>query len=288
LNRFILALALAAGCASQLRADQLAAGASATSFALLPAERCDQAFDVRLCEVADPKPWSAGERPLIEDSLRRLAANELVQGLLVAAQDNGYEGLRRFATDTQPDAALGRVAKFSPGFVIYRSKVIAITDAFFATRDVVDTVSGYRFGDLILVHELVHAFDDRKTSAEAGFPSVAGWTFQNSRWEYTRPFNWSAYSGVFSDASRLYAGGRYDEAWARDRSFAMSLAFPLPTIQSLATPAESFADILAHLIVDPKAPGYLHPELVQWFERKMFPLLREKARRFVAADCESF
>jgi hypothetical protein len=58
----------------------------------------------------------------------------------------------------------------------------------------------------------------------------------------------------------------------------------LPTIESLASPGETFADILAHLIVDNGAPTYLKPEVVEWFESQIFPLLREKARRFNAAD----
>lgn len=262
---------------------------STTAFAdsgslLLPAAKCEEAPDVRQCVVAGPKEWSADERMVVEESLRRLAADELVQGLLVGAQENGYRGLRRYSTDTKRDAAYGPVPKFNPGFVLYTPKIIGITDAFFETRNVKDPISEYRFGDLILIHELAHAFDDRRGSTELGFTSMAGWVFRNNRWEYANPVSASAYNGVYAETVTLYARGRYGEAWTRDRSFATSMTFPLPTIQALATPGESFADILAHLIVDTRATTYLKPTVVGWFESNVFPTLRDKARRFKAAN----
>ena len=170
--------------------------------------------------------------------MRRLMTNELVKGLLVGAQENGFAGLRRYSTDTRHDAA-GPVPKFSPGFVLFRSKAIGITDAYFQTAEVSDSLSGYRFGDLILTHELIHAFDDRKKSTDIGFTSLTAWVFRNNRWDYLNPVSFSEYNGVLADTMTLYGRGRYGEAWARDRSFATAMTFPLPTIQSLATPGES-------------------------------------------------
>jgi hypothetical protein len=250
---------------------------------LLPAVNCDEAYDPRQCLVAGPKEWSKDDRRILQDTLRRLMANELVRGLLVGAQENGFAGLRRYSTDTRQDAN-GPVPKFSPGFVLFRSKTIGITDAFFQTADVSDPISGYRFGDLILIHELIHAFDDRKKSTDAGFTSLTAWVFRNNRWDYLNPVSYAEYSGVVADTMTLYGTGKYGEAWSRDRSFATAMTFPLPTIQSLATPGESYADILAHLILDRTATTYLKPDVVEWFEKNVFPALRDNARRFSAAD----
>jgi hypothetical protein len=96
--------------------------------------------------------------------------------------------------------------------------------------------------------------------------------------------NFSGYQGVVAETLTLYSRGRYEEAWARDRAFATAMTFPLPTIQSLVNPGESFADILAHLIVDPRAATYLGPGVVEWFEQTVFPDLADKARRFRATD----
>jgi hypothetical protein len=85
---------------------------------------------------------------------------------------------------------------------------------------------------------------------------------------------------VYADTLTLYATGRYGEARKRDRSFATSMKVPLPTIQALASPDETFADILAHLILDDRAGAYLEPHVVRWFEADVFPALREKALRF--------
>lgn len=277
-----------------MKAFVLALLASATSlgpgpdFSLLPAATCREGPAARQCQVAGPKEWSAAERQLVQVSMRRLATNELIQGLLVAARENGYAGFQRYSTDTKQDPSFGTVPMFNPGFVRYDAKVIGITDAYFQTENVRDSISDYRFGDLILIHELAHAFDDRKSSAEQGFTTVAGWVFRNSRWEYAKRVSFTDYLGVYAETLTLYADGRYREAWTRDRSFATSLTFPVPTIQSLVSPDESFADILAHLIVDTRATTYLQPELVAWFERNVFPVLTEKARRFRATEYDLF
>jgi hypothetical protein len=250
------------------------------ALAFLPPVKCDEAPDVRQCTVAGPKEWSDGERRLVEDSLQRLTEHELVRGILVRARENGYRGVRRYSTDTRREASGAHVTKFSPGFVLFNSKIVGITDAFFVTADVRDPMSGYRFGDLILLHELIHAFDDREQSVRAEFTTATGWEFRNSRWVYTNPVGISEYNGIFAETVTLYARGRYADAWMRDRSFATSMRFPLPTIQSLATPGESFADILAHLILDPTASTYLKPTVVAWFESDVFPSLRQDASRF--------
>jgi hypothetical protein len=253
---------------------------------LLPAAKCEAERDARQCAVAQPKDWSPEERRVVQDALDRLMANELVRGIVAGAQANGYAGLRRYATDTKVDAAFGRVPKFSPGFVLFNAKIIGITDGFFETAHLTDPLSGYRFGDLILLHELIHAFDDRSRSIDAGFTSRTGWTFRQNRWVYGNPVSVSAYNQVVADTLTLYGRARYSEAWARDRSFATTMTFPLPSIQSLAFPSESFADILSHLILDPRASSYLEPAVVRWFEETVYPVLRSNARRFTIEQRE--
>lgn len=284
----VFALAAVVSAGTLFAREPAAPNTSLPRFALLPATRCDQTADVRQCHVARPKDWSSDEQRDVRDTMRRLTAREAVQGLLVAAQENGYNGFRRYTTDTKDDPTYGPVGTFNPGFVLFDAKIIGLTDAYFQTAHVRDPLSDYRYGDLILVHELAHAFDDRTASNEPEFRSVAGWVLKDSRWVYARRVKYPEYLSVYADTLTLYASGRYSEAWTKDRSFATSMRFPLPTIQSLASPRESFADVLAHLIVDPKAATYLEPELVQWFERHTFPGLIEKARRFDAADYDLF
>ena len=276
----VLALALTVVSAVETSTRQLDLLALSPGLSFLPAARCDEAPDMRQCLTASPKEWTPDERRMIEASMERLAAHELVRGILVKAVENGYSGVRRYSSDTKKDASGTHVTKFSPGFVLYTSKVVGITDAFFQTADVRDPRSGYRFGDFILLHELIHAFDDRKESIRPGFTAATGWVFRNNRWVYTNAVTISDYNGVFADTLTLYARGRYEDAWTRDRTFATSMRFPLPTIQSLATPGESFADILAHLILDPTAASYLKRPVVDWFETQVFPTLRQDAVRF--------
>jgi hypothetical protein len=283
-----VALATAAALASQIfaRAGESAIAAAAV-LPLLPAANCDAANDPRHCRVASPKQWAPDERPIIEETLRRLTAHELVQGVLVAALENGYDGLRRYSSDARLDLRAGWEPKFSPGFVLYTAKVIGITDAFFQTVEMRDPISGYRFGDAMVLHELVHAFDNHTQSVDPGFTSSTGWVLTDNRWEYTNRVSLSEYNGVLAHALTSYGQGRYLDAWTRDRSFATALAFPLPTIQSLASPGETFADILAHLILDARARTYLKPDVVAWFETNIFRTLKEKARRGPPASTTS-
>jgi hypothetical protein len=251
---------------------------------LLAPVKCETTQDVQRCLVARPKEWSPAEHEAMTEALQRLASNELVRGILVGLRDNGYAGLRRYATATKRDPVQGRVAMFSPGFVLYIAKDIGITDAFFQTQSVTDPISGYRYGDLILLHELVHAYDDGKVSSREEFTSVTGWWYGDSRWKYGNPVDVPSYRTVFAQTLMSYARGEYRDAWSRDRYFATAMTVPLPTIQSLVSPDESFADILAHLILDERAATYLKPAVVEWFEEEVFPALREKAQRFATLE----
>jgi hypothetical protein len=253
----------------------LAAGLPDLAF--LPAAKCAAASDVRQCEVATPKEWTVEERRTIAQALQRLREDELARGIVAVAHANGYTGLSRYVTDTRKHPLNGDIAKYGPGFVLFAPKIIGITDAFFEMAEIRDARGGYRVGDMVLLHELVHAFDDRQQSATSEFTSLTGWTQIDGQWQYSRRVSISEYNGLFAETLTLYARGRAAEAWERDRAFATRLLSPVPTVQSLATPRETFADILAHLILDPTAPRYLPPDVVQWFEAHVFPGLRARA-----------
>jgi hypothetical protein len=253
------------------------AAALAGDLVALPPVRCEAMADVRQCEAAKPLEWSAGDRTTLDATMNRLRGNELVRGLLAGVSANGYRGFNRYTTETQRTEAGAHVAKFGPGFVLYGPKVIGITDAFFELAEVRDARSGYRAGDLVLLHELVHAYDDRQRSSERAFTALTGWTLADGRWQYTNRVNLSEYHGVYAETLTLYARGRHAEAWTRDRTFATRLAVPVPRLQSLVSPAEAYADIVAHLILDPTARDYLAKPVVAWVEQQVFRDLRALA-----------
>ena len=47
----------------------------------------------------------------------------------------------------------------------------------------------------------------------------------------------------------------------------------IPSIQAARSPAEAFAEIGSHLILDPLARQYLPKELVDYFDRRVFSAL---------------
>ena len=273
MHHFVLAAVLSSGIVS--------------TFPLLPAARCSDAVDAAQCEAASPKEWTPEERQLVQASLDRLATTDLGRGILEGARANGYRGLQRYRAEVQRNAAGTYETKFGPGFVLYTPKIIGITDAFFELAAVRDARGGYRVGDLVLLHEIVHAFDDRKRSTAEEFTALTGWRLEKGRWQYTNRVSYSAYSGVYAETLTLYARGRYEDAWTRDREFATSLPVAVPRIQSLVTPAETFADVVAHLILDPTAREYLSPALVAWVQKNVFaprpPALqvRRRAKRYL-------
>jgi hypothetical protein len=245
-----------------------------TQFDWLPAAVCADASDSARCRTAQPRDWTAADRRVVQDALDRLAQHPLAAALLAGARANGYRGLQRYASDVQANAAGEYVTKFGPGFVLYVPKIIGITDAFFELAELRDARGGYRVGDLVLLHEIVHAYDDRQVSSAADFTSHHGWHQEDGAWQYRHRVNLSEYHGVYARTLTLYAQGRYADAWDADRAFATSLAVPLPRMQALASPAETFADVLSHLVLDPTAREYLAPATLAWFDRHIERQLR--------------
>jgi hypothetical protein len=52
----------------------------------------------------------------------------------------------------------------------------------------------------------------------------------------------------------------------------------VPSIQATRSPAEAFAEIGAHLVLDPKARAYLPAEIVAYFDREVFVSARPARR----------
>ena len=59
------------------------------------------------------------------------------------------------------------------------------------------------------------------------------------------------------------------------RSLALRLQpVRVPSMRSVANPAEAFAEIGAHLVLDPSARTYLARPVVEYFDVSVFPALR--------------
>src|ERR687893_73175 len=97
-RRLLVVVAASALGAQTLVGEARLADKGAAPFSLLPPARCESAVDVRQCLVAQPKEWNADERRTLRATVQRLIDHELIRGILVGARDNGYAGLRRYAT----------------------------------------------------------------------------------------------------------------------------------------------------------------------------------------------
>jgi hypothetical protein len=81
----------------------------------------------------------------------------------------------------------------------------------------------------------------------------------------------------YGDAiTRVPAGNRV-ELWRTSRSFALQMRpVRIPSMQSLQSPGEAFADIGSHLILDRRARRYLPKQIVAYFDKHV--LSRDDSR----------
>jgi hypothetical protein len=121
----------------------------------------------------------------------------------------------------------------------------------------------------------MHAVDGLpgKLSAEAEFLRVAGFTRTGSRvrFEVTTDAEVTALVRFDKDLARFERAGDYAAQWRLNRSLALSTRpIRVPTMQSIRGPAEAFAEIGSHLILDQKARQYLPHDLTTYFDAHVF------------------
>ena len=151
---------------------------------------------------------------------------------------------------------------------------IEIHDLYFSYRGVRDHFSGqpgYLLTAEILLHECFHALDDGAGSlAMAG---LAGFNRSGTGWHFTILTAEDAlvFNSVSAVVERAQAGDRSVDVSSLNRSLALKLRpRRVPSIRATRNPAEAFAEIGAHLVLDPKARAYLPADTVAYFDREVF------------------
>jgi hypothetical protein len=232
------------------------------------------------CRQAAPKPWTPGEinsvKMAMDEILSRPGGRELAGRIL----KSGVGELRRFAMALSEGIAIPAIAA-----ALQRrpaSVAIAVYDRFFATQDHRDTNSGrpgYLFVSQLLLHEWMHAIDTWSDDPE--FLKVAGFIRAGTQWRFAvdTPAEAEALTRWDREVQALEKSGDVVTQRHLNRRLALNLKpIRFPTMSYVRGPAEAFAEIGSHLILDPNARNYLPDDLVAYFDRHVFRQRSERRR----------
>ncbi|NOT27182.1 MAG: hypothetical protein HOP16_13880 [Acidobacteria bacterium] len=229
---------------------------------------CESALE-QYCSGPEYKSWTASEISEVDDAIADISAT--VNGRTVILQAR-VPKLRRKSNDAANPTANG-ISIVGDGF-----KFIALTDRFFehsGLRDRWSGAPGYRLQTRILLHEIFHALDEggRFSEQNAEFLALVGYRLgaDNSlALPVTRDL-----ALLFGEINGLRQKGEHAKAWDLERRIGRMLSetlFPtlLPSVGAFVGPKDGFAEIGAHLVLDPTARQYLNPRVVEYFDRTLF------------------
>jgi hypothetical protein len=225
-----------------------------------------------------PKDWGA-ERVVVETAVNEIHQLENGSRVISAVQRLGITQFRRFAIGAAGDGVPAPLINAS-----FRSEsqrrdewFIEFDDRFFSKIDAIDRRARYRHVTRIILHEMVHVIDDQgwnfSLHAENGPAFAAAVGFEASGW---MPLGVTQEQvALFNLASRkidaLNAAGDFEAAWETGRD--LGRTFNLPSYQAFKDARETFAEIGAHLLLEPEARAYLRPAVVTYFDERVLSKL---------------
>ena len=239
-------------------------------FSFVPGH-CDTAQSA--CASRVPKAWSNVEIDLLKKAINELVGTDVGKEIAVRTQQRGLGTLRRYemgligeATAVPGIAATLQRNRYEAG--------IAVHDRFFANRDERDSNSGkpgYLIAAQRLAHECMHAVDE--VSHRPEFLELVGFVRAGDKWTF-RADTQSEITTLMTfdrELSQLERQGEWMGQWRLNRRLALSMRpIRVPSMQSIRGPAEAFAEIGSHLILDPTAKQYLPVSYTEFFERNVF------------------
>jgi hypothetical protein len=224
------------------------------------------------CQTRGPKAWTGDEASLVSAALDAIAAKPLGRLVLNRVALQGVTTLRRFSSGaSRPKDPLGieSAAQFDRTLPTH---AIDVHDLYFSYREVRDPFSGnpgYLLTAEILLHECFHVLDGGTGSLAAA--RLAGFSRSGTGWRFSILTAEDALVFNTLSVERAGAGDRLVDVERVNRSLALKLRpTRVPSIRATRSPAEAFAEIGAHLVLDPKARTYLPADIVDYFDRHVF------------------
>jgi len=228
------------------------------------------------CRQRHPRSWKAQEieslHTVIDDVLKR----PLGQAVIRESQRHGAGVLQRYTLGTDNDGTISPIVNAAFHSPSGGRSFIEVTDRFFEKRGQRDARARYLLQTRIFLHELFHAIDDhgqRFSMVNDEFASLIGLVHTDNGWRQINVTDSERQIqyGVANQIRQLLARNQYKEAWNTGRVYATRPEIALPSMRALDSPSEAFAEIGAHLLLDPTVATYLKPEVTEYFRDRVFP-----------------
>ena len=223
------------------------------------------------CAKQLPRSWSAHELSKVKQSIDEIQIRPSGDALIQRIQVPRRVVIRRFTHGRSGGTV-------DPTIVAsFRRRgdldLVELYDRFFRfgdSRDVLSGRRGYRFQTQVLLHELLHALDEH--SGQDAFQKAVGFVQAGSRVRFAvgTPAEVAALSQWEAVIPRLERAEDYVEQRRLNRRLAMNQRpIRIPTMDCIRGPAEAFAEIGSHLILDDNASKYLPRQVTEYFSKEL-------------------
>jgi hypothetical protein len=236
-------------------------------FTFAPGDCARQTVD---CTLRTPKEWTPAEIDLVKKAIDEIVDKPTGHDIVTRTQARGVRVLRRYSVSLSNSV---RVPSIAAAFRPYRNE-IELNDRFFANgghRDRYSGKPGYLLAAQSLLHECLHAVDEWSATSE--FATLAGFATAGPRWRFSvnTPDEVTALSRFHKDLASFEKSGDWQAQWRINRTLALGMRpVRVPTMQSIRSPTEAFAEVGSHLILDRMARKYLPTGLAEYFDAKVF------------------
>lgn len=239
----------------------------ASGFSFSPGRTCENGWiDRSFCIVTEPKAWSPSEFQEVAIWLE-----ELPKSFLAKVQTHGFTVFYRYGHGFEKNLTGGYIRQEPLAWVWGVDRSVNISDLVFFPNVPRDPISNYNFAKRTIFHELAHAFDAGTIGQE--FLDLIGWKFVNGEW-VLNGIDMQDVQRTYSEVRRLGFEGlnegdlrKVAASLRLNREYGMRYGFP--TVYAMTNPSECFAEIAAHIFVDPAYSSYLKPEIVSWIKSRI-------------------
>jgi hypothetical protein len=228
------------------------------------------------CQQRGPRSWKRHEIESLHTAIDDVLQRPLGPAVVRESQRHGADVLQRYTLGTENDGTVSRIVNAAFHSPADGRSFIEVTDRFFEKQGQRDNRAQYFLQTRIFLHELFHAIDDhgqRFSMVNDEFASLVGLVYTDNRWKQinvTESEKQIQYD-VANRLTQLLARNQYEEAWNTGRVYATRPEIALPSMRALDSPAEAFAEIGAHLLLDPTVATYLKPQVIDYFRDRVFP-----------------
>lgn len=232
---------------------------------------CNHTFpNFSFCSAAGFKPWSQEEKSQVINLIDSLPQKQL-KHFFKTIQEKGITKLHRASHSTRwvPNHSERRVDfvredRQAAIWVNPVTKVVGFSDTFFKKESVVDPYTGLERKVFVILHELAHVFDlAGRYSSTGTFLNILNWSYREGNWS-PRGVSALEVKNYFSVILELARDKNLQEAYSLDRNLGHSYGYP--TLYSMTSFQESFAELLAYSVLDPDAKDYLPKKILDYFD----------------------